>query len=156
MTAQLKAPSAADWQTQRDNLLQSWQKAKDTLALAKETEMDLRKQVQQMLFPNPVKGTQRYDLGGGYAVKLVHKINYTLGDKDMTDKNGAKIKVQEQVEQVMNAIEKCGNEGAFLVERLIKTQYDLAISEYNKLDGGSQIRNNADPKFLRLFNSTWI
>lgn len=140
-----KTATEHEWQTQRDKVLQSWLAARTLLATAKESEMELRKQVQQLLFPNPVKGTQRYDLGGGYSIKLVHKINYTLGNKDLTDKkSGNKIKVQDQVEQVMNAIEKCGNEGPFLVDRLIKTSYDLSISEYGKLDDGSQIKKIID------------
>ena len=133
------------WAVKRDAAIVAWRKAKSVLEAAKESEMDLRKQVTQMLFPNPVKGTQRFPLGEGYAVKLVHKINYKLGDATLTDKKtGAKVKIADQVENVMAAIEKCGNEGAFLVDRLIKTQYDLSVSEYNLLDEGSQVKKLID------------
>ena len=133
-----------DWNFKRDQLLSQWIAAKDQLAVIKETEMELRKQVQAMLFPNPVKGTQRYELGGGYKVKLVHKLNYKLGNKDLVDPdNGNKIPVNDQVEAVMNEIEKCGNEGAFLVDRLIKTSYDLSVSEYEKLEN-DQIKKLID------------
>lgn len=124
-----------DWNAHRDKLLSAWIVAKDQLVTIKEQEMELRKQVQAILFPNPKKGTQRYELGSGYKVKLVHKINYKLGDKDRIDPdNGNKISIADQVETVMNEIEKCGNEGKFIVERLIKTSYDLSISEYEKLE----------------------
>lgn len=132
--------AANNWAAKRDTLIKNWMAAAATLKAAKETEMELRNQVSEMLFPEKIKGTQRYELGGGYFVKLVHKLNYKLGDSELKDKEGNKVKVQAQVEQVMDAIEKCGNEGAFLVERLIKTEYKLAEGEYSKLDDGSPIK----------------
>lgn len=128
------------WAAKRDTLIKNWMAAQATLKAAKETEVDLRNQVSEMLFPTKIKGTQRYELGGGYFVKLVHKLNYKLGDTELKDSDGNKIKVQQQVENVMEAIEKCGNEGAFLVDRLIKTEYKLAEGEYTKLDDGSPIK----------------
>lgn len=144
MTGNDAAQASPDWQAKRDQTIQRWLSAKEQLALIKEQEMELRKQVSAMLFPTPTKGTQRFPLGNGYAVKLVHKINYKLGDPDLTDKDGAKIKVQEQIENVMNAVEKCGNEGAFLVDRLFKTSYSLYEGEYNKLDPTSPIKQLID------------
>lgn len=140
MNIQAKTTEAATWAAKRDTLIENWMAAQATLKAAKETEMDLRNQVSEMLFPTKVKGTQRYELGAGYFVKLVHKLNYKLGDTELKDKEGNKIKVQQQVENVMEAIEKCGNEGAFLVDRLIKTEYKLAEGEYTKLDDGSPIK----------------
>lgn len=137
-------PEIVHWKTQRDNVLLAWKDAKATLETAKVAEMDLRQQVAKMLFPEPKKGTQRHDLGGGYAVKLVHKINYKLGDKEKVDKKGDKVPINEQVEIVMEAVEKCGNEGAFLVDRLIKTSYDLSVTEYNQLEPGSQVKKLID------------
>jgi|WetSurMetagenome_2_1015567.scaffolds.fasta_scaffold128748_2 hypothetical protein len=129
-----------EWQTKRDTLIKNWMQAAAALKAAKENEMELRQQVSEMLFPEKIKGTQRYELGGGYFVKLVHKLNYKLGNSELKDKEGNKVKVQQQVEAVMEAIEKCGNEGAFLVDRLIKTEYKLAEGEYTKLDDGSLIK----------------
>lgn len=128
----------AAWIAARDALISSWTTAKADLETIKAREMELRKQVTDLLFPNPVKGTQRTPLNNGWAIKLVHKVNVKLGDKDKRDDKGDLIAVQDQVEAVMDAIEKTGNEGAFLVERLIKTQYDLSESEYKKLtDSGT-------------------
>ncbi len=135
----------AEWHAKRDQFILEWQRAKTLLNSAKEVEMELRKQLQDMLFPNPTKGTQRYDLGNGYKIKLVHKINYKLGDKERIDPDtGDKIPVVDQVETIMSEIEKCGNEGKFLVDRLIKTSYDLSISEYEKLDSTSPIKKLID------------
>jgi hypothetical protein len=131
-------------QTTRDNLLRAWQSSKNALEAAKEKEIELRKQVQTLLFPNPKKGTQRYELGNGYSVKYVHKLNYKLGDKNKIDDDGNKVAINDQVEDVMVAIEKCGNEGPFLVDRLVKTSYDLSLSEYNQLDPQSPIKKLID------------
>jgi hypothetical protein len=136
----IQTNEAAAWAAKRDTLIKNWMQAQATLKTAKEIEMELRQQVSEMLFPEKVKGTQRYELGGGYFVKLVHKLNYKLGNSELKDKEGNKVKVQQQVEAVMEAIEKCGNEGAFLVDRLIKTEYKLAEGEYTKLDDGSPIK----------------
>jgi hypothetical protein len=107
----IQTNEAAAWAAKRDTLIKNWMQAQATLKTAKETEMELRNQVSEMLFPEKVKGTQRYELGGGYFVKLVHKLNYKLGNTELKDKDGNKVKVQQQVEMVMEAIEKCGNEG---------------------------------------------
>lgn len=117
------------------NAVLAWQRARDVLATAKADEMKLREQLTALLFPTPKKGTQRVKFDNGYAVKLVYKLNYTLGDAELTDPdNGRKIPKTEQVEAVLDEIEKCGNEGAFIADRLIKTEYTLSEGEYNKLD----------------------
>lgn len=107
-------------QQDRDNLILAWRRSKEELDKAKEREMELRTQLAAMLFPNPSAGTQRFELGGGYSVKLVHKINYKLDE--------------DRVDDALDNIEKQGNEGAFLADRLVKTKHELSISEYKKLD----------------------
>jgi hypothetical protein len=139
-TMNIQVNATKEWQTKRDTLIKNWMAAAASLKAAKENEMELRQQVADMLFPEKVKGTQRYELGGGYFVKLIHKLNYKLGNSELKDKEGNKVKVQQQVEAVMDAIEKCGNEGPFLVDRLIKTEYKLAEGEYTKLDETSPIK----------------
>ena len=119
---------------QRNAKIRAWLASKITLQTAKDGELNLRTSVTQMLFPNPIKGTQRYELGDGYKVKLVYGYNYNLGNKDKLNDKNEKVPVNEQVESVMDAIEALGNEGAFLADRLIKTKYELSVSEYQKLD----------------------
>lgn len=119
---------------QRNALIRSWIDAKSSRKTAEDHEMGLRTNVAGVLFPKPSKGTQRYNLGNGYAVKMVYKLNYKLGDVETVNAAGDKIPVNVQVEEMMDEIEKIGNEGQFLVDRLIKTSYSLSESEYAKLD----------------------
>lgn len=114
-------------------LLAKWRQAKVDATQAVETERALRAQVTEMLFPNPVKGTQRYDLGEGWKVKLVHSMTPTLGDKDLIG-DGQKVPVIDQVDTVLNEIEKCGNVGPVFAERLVKWKPELSMTEYEKLD----------------------
>lgn len=106
-----------------DALIVSWREVAANLAALKDTEMELRKAVTQRMFPDPDKGTQRYDLGNGWQLKLVHKLNYKLPGKTENDK----------IDAVSDQIEKIGNEGAFILDRLVKWSAELSVSEYNKL-----------------------
>lgn len=119
---------------ERNSLIRSWRVAKTDRQTVEARELELRNNVSKVLFPTPKKGTQRFNLGDGYAVKLVYKLNFKLGDAERTNAAGDKIPVNVQVEELMDEIEKLGNEGAFLVDRLIKTKYELSESEYAKLD----------------------
>ena len=102
-------------------LLANWKLAKEQLEVAKEVEMELRKQVQSTFFLSPEKGTQRVDLPYGYKLKLVHKVNYTLGNNDLVNK-------------ALDDIATAGNEGTFIAERLVSWKPSLSVSEYNILD----------------------
>lgn len=121
----------------RDSLILSWRMDRTELAAIKEREMERRKAVASMLFPNPSKGTQRFDLGSGYAVKLVHKLNYNLEAIDAPDRkaeDGSSLPFIEQMYALADEIEAEGNEGKFLVDRLLKWSCELSVSEYQKLD----------------------
>lgn len=108
----------------RDVLLKSWENSKAVLERAKNTEMALRKAVGAFVFPAPKEGVNTHDLGGGYALKLGHKLNYKLiGDID-------------KIEAIEEAAAKLGNEGEFLIERVIVWKAEFSKSEYNKLDEG--------------------
>lgn len=124
----------------RNAELQHWLDSKPILESAKTNEMDLRNKVTATLFPAPKKGTQRYDIGGGYKVKLVHGLTYTLGDKDKQNDEGAKVPIRKQIEDLEAAIiEKHGEAGLQLVKRLISWTPTLSGSEYEKLDADSTI-----------------
>lgn len=120
----------------RNAEIEHWLNAKPILESAKQNEMDLRTKVTATLFPAPKKGTQRYDIGGGYKVKLVHGWTYTLGDKDMVDPaNDMKIPIRKQIEDLERAIiDTHGEAGLQLVKRLISWKPDLSGAEYEKLD----------------------
>ena len=119
---------------QRNALIRNWLDAKKALETAKDAEMNLREEVTKVLFPTPKKGTQRFSLGEGYNVKLVYKLNPKLGDAEKLNASGDKIPVNDQIEATLIEIEKVGNEGVLLADRLIKTKYELSMSEYQKLD----------------------
>lgn len=106
----------------RDLLLSRWNAAKVTLEAAKNSEMEVRKLVAAYVFPTPKEGVNNHELGGGYVLKMGHKLNYRFG---------APLEAIEAVEDKCIAI---GNEGRFLVERIIVWKADFSKSEYNKLD----------------------
>lgn len=135
-------PTAAPWGTpvvqgptpeQIEEAVKKWQADKAAAASTKAAEMESRKALTDMLFPVKTKGTQRFGFQNGYAIKLVHKLNMKLG-LDLTDPaTGQKVEKNTQIEAAMDAIEAAGPQGKFLVDRLIKTQYELSQGEYNKL-----------------------
>lgn len=120
----------------RNHEIECWLAGKTTLENAKEDERSWREKVVSTLFPNPHKGTQRYELSGGYKVKLVHGLTYSLGIKDMPnpDIEGAVIPINKQIEDLQQAIHETGNEGPVLAERLIKWKPELSATEYEKLN----------------------
>ncbi len=119
----------------RNAEIQSWLNNKEAATNAADLERQCRDRVTATLFPTPKKGTQRYALSGGYAVKLVYTIGYTLGDKDKADDAGMKIPIRKQVEAVLEQVAKLGNEGPLLADRLVKWKPELDVKEYEALEG---------------------
>lgn len=135
------APKTEPTLQEKQNAVLGWRAAKSELDAIKETEMSRRKAVTEMLFPTPKKGTQRYDFGQGYQVKLVYKLNYKLGDANLIDEGtGAKISVQDQINDLQDEIDKLGPQAELLNKRLIKWTPDLSVSEYEKLDMGDDVQ----------------
>jgi len=119
----------------RDAELLEWRSLKEQAAFYTAQEKEARAKVTATLFPQATKGTQRYELGHGYKVKLVYGFTYTLGNKDLVDPaTNEKIPVNKQVEELENAIAQLGNEGPFLADRLIKWKPELVEREYLALD----------------------
>lgn len=124
--------SDLDFNKVHDETLMKWEQAKATLDAAKEAEMSLRKlYVAIASNPDQKKGTENIAIGNGYKAKVVKKINYgwAKGPDEKVDYNA--------VYDAQDAIEKLGNEGAFLADRLFKWSCELAVSEYNKLDAAN-------------------
>lgn len=112
----------------RDAIIKDWLAKKAASVAAVEAERDARQAVTQMLFPNPVKGTQRYPLGNGYNVKLAYGTNYTLFEP---------IKAADRYDPTLalvESIEALGNEGPAIANRLFKFKIELSPSEYEALD----------------------
>lgn len=116
----------------RDNLVAAWLEAKEKATTAVERERGLREQVCTMLFPNPVEGTNTYDLGMGYKVKMTHGYTY-----DLCKEVGKRITHEEyvsRVETVLSEIEDLGNGADSLASKLVKWKPELSVTEYKKLN----------------------
>ena len=133
VSAPAETPEA--FEARRNAEIQHWMASKETFENAKNNEMDYRQKVTATCFPNPTKGTQRYELGRGYKLKLVYGWNYTLGDKDLIDPaTNQKIPIATQVSALEDEIAALGNEGPYLAERLIRWKPELVAAEYEKLN----------------------
>jgi len=110
-----------------DTLVRSWRESKSNFQAWQEHERVLRGQVKDKLFPEAVKGTQRYDLGNGHKVKLVQSYKYELMGREKKASN-------EEVENLIDKIDALGNEGPAIAARLIKWTPELSQTEYLKLD----------------------
>ena len=107
----------------RDAKILQWTEAAKKLAEAKAVELALRNEVVAINFADHKEsGTENVELGNGYKLKAVFKLNYSLNNTD------------DAVDKALSKLEKAGTEGAFIAERLVKWKPELSISEYNKLD----------------------
>ncbi len=107
-------------ESNKDSLLQEWQSVSGQLAALKEREATLRAACVKAFFGQLPEGTNTHELGRGYTLKAVGKINYNLGGST----------------EVVSALEKIAGvneEGKFVAERLVKWKPELSISEYRKL-----------------------
>jgi len=121
--------------------------AKAVLERAKNSEMEARLMVGNYAFPvaGRKEGVNNLELSDGRTVKLGHKVNYKLvGDHD-------------KIEKAEEACEAIGNEGSFLVERIITWSPSFSKSEYNKLDASipthAKVKAEID-KVLEISNGT--
>lgn len=109
-------------QSEKIALLREWDAENKTLAAAVLKEKDLRARVlaafSQYGDDELKSGVENVDIGGGYDLKMEHKLSYKL-DKDRLD-------------DALEAIEKLAN-GELLAERLVKFTPELAVGEYKKL-----------------------
>lgn len=104
-----------------DEVTQAWIEAQTALAKAKETEGALRIEVIRRRFQDQSVGTKNIELGNGYKLKSVFKLNTRLKTED------------ECVEKMLTKLENSGPEGAFIAQRLIKWKPDLVKAEYDAL-----------------------
>lgn len=95
--------------------LSTWYTLTEKLDKVKTDEMVLRLKIFKRCFPNPVEGTNSFNLADGYVLKAKHNINR---------------KVDEPVLTVMT--EKL-QEREIVVDDLFKRNPTLVIDEYRKL-----------------------
>jgi hypothetical protein len=103
--------------------LTAWNAVSVELDRLKLLETHMRKAAVSIYFPTGSEGTQNYDLGNGYKLKVVKKLNYKFAGNELVDK-------------ALDAIAKLGNdgEGKFIAERLVKFDPRLSATEYKALD----------------------
>ena len=106
----------------KNALRDKWFRAKKQLDEVKALEMELRKQVFELDFPNPTLGTQRIELADGFKLKAVYSINYKL------------LGGNDTIESVQDSIARLNVTGSVLADRLVKWKPELSESEYKKLD----------------------
>jgi hypothetical protein len=123
-----------EWLKDRDLKITEWLANKRLLEAAKEAEMNSRKALTDKVFEGPKRGTNRYFLSGGYALKFLHGLNYTLYKEDVLDADGEKIDRRKLVESLEDRIDALGEAAQVLCSRLIKWTPSLVDSEYRKLD----------------------
>ena len=106
---------------ERDTLIQNWLDAKSASTAAVELERNLRQAVMLAFYPEqqPEKGTFNQELGNGYKLKFGFKQNLNLNAALVND--------------VLSEIERAGEEGKFIAERLVKFKPELSLTEYNNL-----------------------
>ena len=107
----------------RDTKILQWIESANKLSDAKAVELTLRNEVISINFKDHKEsGTENVELGNGYKLKAVFKVNYSLNN------------TYDAVDKALSKLEKAGTEGAFITERLVKWKPELSIYEYNKLD----------------------
>lgn len=121
-------------EARRLRLVEEWRAA---IAPKKEWEAyekAKRSEVVAEFFATPILGTNRIALPNGEKLKLVYKLTYSLGDKDLVDPIlQEKVPIDLQVKGTLDAISSLGGEGPLLAERLIKWKPELNEPEYKKL-----------------------
>lgn len=112
-----------------DEALMKWDSAKKALEQAKETEMEARKLAFSLGFGSEAKeGTNTLELGNGYALKGVKKLNYKLKAPE-----GFKGDTVDAIDDTVELFARISDEGEFVAERLFKYSVDMSVSEYRKL-----------------------
>lgn len=128
--------------TPKDQLIMDWQQAKASADNAIALERRLRTQVVDTVFPKETRrvGTNNHDLGRGFTLRAVCSLSYKL---DSSNDSAATTAVADEIEEL-------GNEGAFLVDRLIKWKPELSVSEYKKLQERAATEDQFAKKVLAL------
>jgi hypothetical protein len=105
----------------RDDSILEWTRSAVELATAKKEENTLREFVVKTCFPtHKDAGTENFELGKGYKLKAVFKLNFKFPDIDKLNK-------------ALDAFEAKGDAGKLLSERVVKWKPELSLTEYKQL-----------------------
>lgn len=127
-------PSSPYDDLSNDELLLTWQKAKDAIETAKAAEMEIRKYIVKREFPQAKEGMNNKELGNGYTLKAGIKFNYNLADNDT-------------VESTLDKLSAMGPSGSAIADRLVSWKPNFLLSEFRQLqeenEKGSQFAKTA-------------
>lgn len=127
-TGEVKNYTEAEFIAERDARLVKWDTAKKALDAAKEEELKLRKEAVLFLHdPSQAGKTENVPLGNGYVAKTKTPVNY--GWVKNADGRADKAKI----EKALQKIEKDGDAGELIAERLVKWSPELSLTEYKQL-----------------------
>lgn len=112
-------------------LIQDWDAKKAAAVAAVLAEKVARGNVVLAVFgaDAPI-GTNNFELGNGYKLKYVRSLNYNL-DRTPVDPND--LEKGTKLDEALDKLEASGNDGKFIVERLVKWSPELSVGEYKKL-----------------------
>ena len=133
---QPNAKFAAVQERTPDVIVTEWRTKQAELERVKAEELALRNEVLRGAFnfqPGATggrKGTEYFDMQGGFRLKAVFKLNYKVNP--------------DTIDGILTKIEKTGAEGKFLAERLVKFEPKLSVSEYGKLGDESKVKKLID------------
>ena len=124
----------------QDGMLMLWQNAKDNLDNWKDLEMQYRKICAAFLVPDKSEGTNTVELGNDFKAKVNFKYNYKLAsDNDVVWDGLARI-------------EKLGNEGKFVAERLVSWSPNFLLAEYRQLQEDKEKGSKFADDALKIIN----
>lgn len=132
-----KFASMGDYVAERDKTLMAWETSKKEVEAAKEKEMQLRKKAVALMHdPSRTGSTENVDLGGGWKAtfKVPVKYSFVKNVDGKTDK--------AKIERALSKIEKDGEAGELVAERLVKWTPELSLTEYKQLP----------EKYLKIIN----
>lgn len=102
-----------------DQKILAWSQNAELLAQVKKVEMEQRKILFAALFPDPKVGTQHHDLGAGYKVTAVHKMDTKLDEAAF--------------ELILPELEKLGEEAKAELAEAVKYKPSLVAKGYKAL-----------------------
>ena len=114
---------------ERDQLLANWRSAYDTLSVAKSREMELRKRIVEetdLFDPNKQSGTQTVELGNGWKLKAVKKLNYIVANKE------------GEAFEKLHELSALSEVAAFKAKKLFRFDANLSITAYKDLDASER------------------
>jgi hypothetical protein len=103
-----------------DNLILSWQEAVKQLEAIKARELELRKAVFALVFPDATEGTNSHQLGQGWQLKAQVNYNYNL-DKDAGKVEAVQVQLADKLHLATEA------------ERIFDWKPKLSVREYRLL-----------------------